>query len=623
MLSSSSISSSCARISQAIPCFVSSLSFSSIKYFKKDNNKNVNESYVMNRSKDCEQSTHISGLMLPLEYRDLIMEDKSGKKLLRSSTVISTFTIVVCLVALSLIIMLSVNYQDRMFNLIENVRVIGGKALNVTQFGIDFKSDSSQPAGTSDDALLDGLLALGFDQESCLSRHQSVLYRRPSPKKPSPYLLSKLQNYENLHKQCEPHSESYNRTIEVLNFRNISTAAGCNYIVWKAEAGLGNRILTMVSAFLYALLTNKVLLVDHENDMADLFCEPFPYTSWLLPLDFPLKNDFRAFNQSHPHTLGNMIKNNMVNASIDLPASHLYLFLASGVSSFDKLIYCDDNQALLQKVPWLILKSDEYFVPSFFLMPSFQEELEKMFPDKESVFHHLGRYLFHPSNKAWGLITRFYRSYLEKAEERIGMQIRLFNPNASPYQNIMDQILACTFQENLLPRVDKQKVIASRLKNKTSKAILIASLYSEFYENMTNMYWTFPTSTGEVIGVYQASHEEYQHFGDNMHNLKAWVEINLLSFSNVLVTSSWSTFGYVAQGLGGLKPWILYRPENWKKTDAACLQGISMEPCLHIPPTYDCKAKVNADMGTIVSYVKHCEDVTSGLKLVNNYNHYS
>ncbi|XP_025014291.2 galactoside 2-alpha-L-fucosyltransferase [Ricinus communis] len=242
-------------------------------------------------------------------------------------------------------------------------------------------------------------------------------------------------------------------------------------MVWIGHAGLGNRILTMASAFLYALLTNQTLLVQHDADMADLFCEPFPNTSWLLPPDFTLKN-----------------------------------------------------------------------------------ELSKV---------------------------------------------------------VMDQILACTKQEYLLPEVDKEELVASRTKSQTpSKAILIASLYSEFYENLKYMYWTFPTKKGEAIEVYQPAHEEYQHFGDNMHNVKAWVEMNLLSLSDVLVTTSWSTFRYVAQGLGGLKPWILYRPENWKNTDPACYRVTSMEPCLHIPPSFDCKTKVNADMGNVVPYVKHCEDVT-------------
>eukprot|EP00257_Ricinus_communis_P020457 XP_015579689.1 galactoside 2-alpha-L-fucosyltransferase [Ricinus communis] len=291
-----------------------------------------------------------------------------------------------------------------------------------------FTGSEHEPASISDDVLLGGLLASEFDKDSCLSRSEAVLYRKPSSKKPSPYLISKLRNYENLHKRCGPDTESYKRTLLVL--------------------------------------------------------------------------------------------------------------------------------------------------------------------DSLSVL-------------------------LAKSDERIAMQIRVFNPNAKPFQRVMDQILACTLQENLLPEVDKQRLVASPSKNQTSKSVLIASLYPQFYENMTNMYWTFPTRKGEVIGVYQPSHEEYQHFGDNMHNVKAWVEMNLLSLSNVLVTSSGSTFGYVAQGLGDLRPWILYRPENWKDSDAACHPGKSMEPCLHIPPSHDCKAKRNFDMGTVVPYVKHCEDSTSGLKLIN------
>ncbi|EEF36820.1 Galactoside 2-alpha-L-fucosyltransferase, putative [Ricinus communis] len=351
----------------------------------------------------------------------------------------------------------------------------------------------------------------------------------------------------------------------------------------------------MASAFLYALLTNQTLLVQHDADMADLFCEPFPNTSWLLPPDFTLKNELSKVSRWFSHTYGNMVKDRIISRSIELPPSVLFLFLASGCSNFYKLFCWEEHQAPFHKVPWLIMKSDEFFTPSFLLMPTFQQELSKMFPDKETGFHHLF----------------FYESYLAKADERIGMQIRVFKPKDSPFQVVMDQILACTKQEYLLPEVDKEELVASRTKSQTpSKAILIASLYSEFYENLKYMYWTFPTKKGEAIEVYQPAHEEYQHFGDNMHNVKAWVEMNLLSLSDVLVTTSWSTFRYVAQGLGGLKPWILYRPENWKNTDPACYRVTSMEPCLHIPPSFDCKTKVNADMGNVVPYVKHCEDVT-------------
>ncbi|XP_065866576.1 galactoside 2-alpha-L-fucosyltransferase-like [Euphorbia lathyris] len=516
----------------------------------------------------------------------------------------SKFCIVACLMAFPLIIIVSVNNQDHMSNLITLAKF---KAQNL--IGSKYNSDK-----IPEDVLLGGLLASGFDQESCLSRYQSAQYRKHSPGNPSPYLVSKLRNYEKLHKKCEPHSESYNRTVQVLGSMNVSTPTECNYIVWKAQEGLGNRILTMTSAFLYALITNRVLLVDHYSDMADLFCEPFPNTSWLLPRDFP--DEFKW--NSHRPTFGNLLRSNVISASMKFTPPFLYVFLAARLDFFDLLFYCEDyHRSILQKVPWLILRSDEYFVPSLFLMPSFQEELDRMFPDKETVFHHLGRYLFHPANKPWGLITRFYQSYLAKAEQRIGMQVRVFNLRSISFQRLMDQIIACTLNENLMPTLDKQKLIASPSKNKASKAVLIASLHSHFYDNLTSMYWTFPTTSGDVVAFHQASHENRQHSKENNHNMKAWVEMNLLSLSDVLVTSSSSTFGYVSTGLAGVRAWMLSKPEGWNTSFPPCQRVLSMEPCLHLPPSYDCKAKVKADMANVVPYVKHCEDSASGLKLVN------
>ena len=92
----------------------------------------------------------------------------------------------------------------------------------------------------------------------------------------------------------------------------------------------------------------------------------------------------------------------------------------------------------------------------------------------------------------------------------------------------------------------------------------------------------------------------------------------LLSLTDVLVTSAWSTFGYVAQGLGGLKPWILYKSDNQKTPNPPCRQAMSMEPYFHAPPFYDCKTKKGIDNGALVPHVRHCEDMSWGLKLVDN-----
>ncbi|XP_047082698.1 galactoside 2-alpha-L-fucosyltransferase-like [Lolium rigidum] len=461
------------------------------------------------------------------------------------------------------------------------------------------------------DKLLGGLLVPGFDEQACLSRYQSALYRRTSPHFPSTYLLERLREHEALQKKCGPHTEFYRKAVEQLKSGQDIKVMDCNYLVWIAYSGLGNRILTIASAFLYAILTNRVLLVDGDKGTADLFCEPFPETSWLLQSDFPAKQ-FKNFSAGSPESYGNMLKSKALQSS---PA-FLYLHLAHDYNDFDKLFFCEDNQQYLQTIPWLILKSDNYFVPSLFLIPAYQEELMKLFPQRDTVFHHLGRYLFHPSNVVWGMVTRYYDSYLATADEKLGIQIRVFDTETGPFQHVLDQVLACTLKEHLLPEVNTQEPVVPSRKAR-SKAVLVTSLNSGYYEKFRNMYWEHPTTNGETISFHQPSHEEHQNSDKKMHNMKAWAEIYLLSLSDVMVTSAWSTFGYVAQGLSGLKPWLLFKPENRTAPDPPCRQVLSMEPCFHAPPFYDCKAKRGVDTGKLVPHVRHCEDMSWGLKLVD------
>ncbi|XP_030959356.1 galactoside 2-alpha-L-fucosyltransferase-like [Quercus lobata] len=437
--------------------------------------------------------------------------------------------------------------------------------------------------------------------------------------KPSSYLLSRLRSYEDLHKLCGPYTKSYNRTQKLLKSHLNASSTKCKYVVWISYSGLGNRVLTLTSAFLYALLTNRVLLVDQGKDMTDLFCEPFPEKSWVLPVDFPLKETFKILSQYFPHSYGNMLKKNISNTStVSLP-SYLYLHLAHDYDDQDKHFLCDQDQTLLSRVPWLIMKSDLYFVPSLFLMPSFEQELSKLFPHKDTVFHHLGRYLFHPSNHVWGLITRYYQAYLAKADERIGIQIRNFDTRPGPFQYVIDQVLACTLKYKVLPQVDWKRTIVTQSEKANLKAILITSLSSRYFENVRNMYWEHPTVNGDVVEVFQPSQEQFQHTKNRLHNNKAWAEMYLLSLTDVSVTSAWSTFGYVAQGLGGLKPWILYKSDNQTTPNPPCRQAMSMEPCFHAPPLYDCKTKKGIDNGALVPHVRHCEDMSWGLKLVDNH----
>ncbi|KAK7255100.1 hypothetical protein RIF29_28503 [Crotalaria pallida] len=466
------------------------------------------------------------------------------------------------------------------------------------------------------DKLLEGLLVSGFNKASCISRLQSHLYRKASPHKPSQYLISKLRKYEELHRRCGPNTKAYNKSmtnIQLSKNNHGDAATMCKYIIWSPTNGLGNRIISMAATFLYAMLTDRVLLVRFGKDMEGLFCEPFLNSTWMLPNNSPF------WNQEHVETYESILEKDKANniSKVDLPSA-LFLYHQYIPKDPEKFFHCDHNQDLLRNIPLLISQTDQYFVPSLFMITSFKLEITKMFPENDTIiFHHLVRYLFHPSNEAWGLINRFYETYLAKANAKIGLQIRVFSPDATPKEAMMDLILSCTIENKLLPELDTKNLVSCSHQNQTLKAVLVASLYPEYGESLRAMYLNRPTASGELIAVYQPSHEEQQKFHDNMHDMKAWTEMYLLSLSDVLVTSSFSTFGYVAQGLGGFRPWLLVSPQEKKANSPSCDQDFSYEPCFHFPPKHECNGKPQKHFASSSPRLRECMDFHHGVKLVS------
>ncbi|MED6216099.1 hypothetical protein PIB30_004585 [Stylosanthes scabra] len=393
---------------------------------------------------------------------------------------------------------------------------------------------------------------------------------------------------------------------------NHVSATMCKYVIWSPIWGLGNRMISIASTFLYAVLTGRVLLVKFEPDMHGLFCEPFQETTWILPKNSPIWNYENV--ETYKSVLAKVDKaRNLTMDKLLLP-SVLFINLLYLRGYPERYFHCDVNQEALKKVDVLIVQSGHYFVPSLFMTPSFSLELNKMFPEKNAVFHHVGRYLFHPSNEVWGQITRFYDAYLAKADERIGLQVRVFK--ATPKQSVMDLLLSCVIRNKILPEIDTRNS-ASNAKNTNHilKAVLVTSLYPEFAENLRTMYFRGATITREVIGVYQPSHEEEQKMNNNVHNIKALVDMYLLSLCDVLVTTSASTFGYVAHGFRGLKPWLLSNPTSNNETDfPACVRDFSPEPCFHFAPQYQCNGIRKQHFGASFPNIFECNDY-NGLKL--------
>ncbi|EMS52661.1 Galactoside 2-alpha-L-fucosyltransferase [Triticum urartu] len=367
------------------------------------------------------------------------------------------------------------------------------------------------------DVLLGGLLLPGFDEQSCASRYQSVYYRKNMTRSPTPYLIDRLRRQEALQRRCGPGTDAYRRASDRLKsgVKGVDTVDGCSYLVLLSYRGLGNRILAAASAFLYAMLTGRVLLVDRGKTMGDLFCEPFPGTTWLLPLDFPLQG-YRDLGEDAAESYGNVTLRNETGGSSE--HRFVYMHLDHAASVENKLAYCDDHRQFLHRVQWVVMRTDVYIAPILFLNPAYQQELHRMFPRKDSVFYIVSRYLLHPTNDVWGMVTRFYDSYLKSADERLGIQIRVFVKDDKP-----------------------------------------------------------------------------------------------------IVTSGWSTFGYVGTALGGLTPYIMIKPEDEQVPDPPCRRAMSMEPCAQGPPYFECTRKEVdklLDTGNLVPHVRACEDMSWGLKLI-------
>ncbi|KAJ4764886.1 fucosyltransferase 2 [Rhynchospora pubera] len=469
------------------------------------------------------------------------------------------------------------------------------------------------------DKLLGGLLPPNLDEQSCQSRYKSYQYRQKSPFTLSPYLTKRLRRYEAYHKKCGPGTRLYKKAMkQLLSGQNVENSQ-CQYVIWFPCNGLGNRMLTLASTFLYALLTNRVLLAYLGKESENLFCEPFPGSSWVLPSDFPYNQPYNL-HLNTPESYVNMLKRGAFaynsNAS-SLPA-YIYLHLEQFSLRMQNNIFCEEDQKMLRKFNWMLLKSDSYFAPALFLMPSYQEELQKMFPEKESVFHHLGRYLYHPANQVWGRIERYYDAYLAQADEKIGLQIRIFREKPIKFEVMYDQIIRCTNQVNFLPEIAHTEPMRNQSTNSKHKAILITSLYAGYYERIRGIYYDNPTLNGEIVSVYQPSHEEEQQTEAQNHNEKALAEIYLLSFCDKMAISAWSTFGYVAHSFAGIKPWILLRPD-WNKevAEVPCIRSKTVEPCLHSPPLLECRGK-DTNAANLVPYVRHCEDVDFGIKLYDS-----
>lgn len=98
----------------------------------------------------------------------------------------------------------------------------------------------------------------------------------------NPEWKSVYDAYEELHRTCV--LQMGNVTEFFLGRKRIE---GCKFVVAGVEpgAGLGNKVLSIVAAMVYAVITQRILLVPAATAVPGVFCEPFEGSSWEIDPD--------------------------------------------------------------------------------------------------------------------------------------------------------------------------------------------------------------------------------------------------------------------------------------------------------------------------------------------------
>ncbi|CAI5464695.1 unnamed protein product [Closterium sp. Yama58-4] len=397
----------------------------------------------------------------------------------------------------------------------------------------------------------------------------------------------------------------------------------CRGFSCSMGAGVGNRIMALISAFSYALLTNRTLIIPPDSFLFRFFCEPFPGSSWTIPLD--------AFNTISQTVHRSPARNRGIVDGWDGHDVSMHMSWDSCLSSHSLLsphpllsskadtwgMFCEAEQQAMAAARFATLYTDYFLVPHFYLVPMLQVQLDTLFPDRR-VFTHLSRYLLHPANYLWDRITRLYHGHLAHHSLTVGLQIRAFEETE---EDLMVNVFECaTNIARVLPPVmptnqwretatshsgvmslnpthslhaslptnahhTPTQVTEEALLGMRGRSIgaLVVSLNPTHGAKLRDRYMLGKPLDGSTVSVFSVSGEGEEKQDDLLQYELAVTEMWLLAFCDVLLVTDTSTFGYVAAGVAGVTPYTM-NVAKWKHTDwrsngrLACMLG-SSEPC--------------------------------------------
>lgn len=327
-------------------------------------------------------------------------------------------------------------------------------------------------------------LVHGAEQGSCMHKKDFRFFQNPPIETPA--LREAIERYDKLHAEAEQRQG----VKEAFESKDKASIQNKYIYVEMSTSGLGNRFMAMVSSYLLALLTDRVLIIHSTSfDISTVICTPFSESSIFLPEG----TDLEAVQQGDKHLL------------ID----------GSYSGKFNEMAKRDMEAAYGDKPIWKLHEVEQYFMPALFANPVYADTLKKWFPSR-NVATKLMRYLLHPADEVWIDILDTI-SQKDTMDYTVGLQLRQWIN--------MGNALAC-FEHDLKP--DHTHMFVASLMNVESML------------HAKNEKW-------HVTQKYKEGHEEHA----NAQTQHAMHDMWVMSLTDETVVSSHSTFGYIVMAIKG------------------------------------------------------------------------
>ncbi|CAK9277758.1 unnamed protein product [Sphagnum jensenii] len=307
------------------------------------------------------------------------------------------------------------------------------------------------------------------ERNPCNSREKlpRIYSRRKFAKdvEPNPAWELIFREYTILHRTC---TTRIGDLAQYFHDRNTST--GCKFMMCDPTpgSGLGNKILLTTSCFLYAVLTQRVLLVPSGSLLSDVMCEPFEGSSWKLahrillglgPGSAFFESVDDVFLESSATIAGSGEDDEEESQQLLHSSSNNVEIYATDVSDSTQFqpynrFYCPTEQRFLSNVTCVGLVGCQYLIPKLFSIPIFRPTLEALFPTR-MVLTRLLRSLMLPTDIVWRSVENVEAMQPDHADRRLGVQIRYFR-GAESFNRLHDgmesRIKQCTLDNGLLPK---------------------------------------------------------------------------------------------------------------------------------------------------------------------------